>query len=209
MDGVYIYWFGWGFWVVATFLWPKSKKRFYCAFGILLLLLLLPYTLLVNNYSVHIIYLIILFIIYYVVAQQKRREKYLLFPVMTIAVAAFYAGFRLILLFDPVIMFVDSRWMIASLLAILSYVLATTFTKRLLVCLSGLLHGELLIKIHPLSTQVREAIGDLYFFDIVAIVSLIFGVGWVIKTVSLLLSQLSKVHLKSRNGRHYSGNQLK
>ncbi|MBP3950573.1 hypothetical protein [Bacillus suaedae] len=209
MDGVFLYWFGWGFWIIITFLWTKSSKRFWSAFAILLLLCLFPITITISERTFHIVFLLFLLFIYYQIGQFKKRQKYFSFPISTIGIAAFYAGFQFILIFDPVVQIIDSRWMIGSVSAMLAYLMSNTFKTRLILGIVGVMHGELLVKFNENFFDTSSAIGSAYFFDVLAIICSIYGVGWLLRMLSITLSKMASSQLKWRNGRQYSGNQIK
>ncbi|MFC0470304.1 hypothetical protein ACFFHM_07110 [Halalkalibacter kiskunsagensis] len=190
MEGIFIYWFGWGLWVVISFFWPKSKKRFWSAFAILSLLILLPTTLVLANTSFHIAYLLFSIYLFFKISKEKKLKIFHSF-IASITIGAAYAGFGMMLIFDPVVELIDSRWMIGCLTAIIAFLLATTFYHRLLLAISGLIQGELLtglVSQHHL--HMGRSIGNLYFFDILAIVGGLFGVVWSFMQLSSLLGKL-------------------
>jgi hypothetical protein len=190
MEGVFIYWFGWLLWVVITFFWSKSKARFWNAFSLLLFFILLPKTLVFANTTVHLVY--VLFSSYLFWQLNKAKECNLVHAfIASITIAAAYAGFQMMMIFDPVVVYIDSRWMIGLMTGVISFFLAATFKLRLLFAFSGLIQGELLAGLvmqHHL--YMDYSIGNLYFFDIVAVVGCLYSVVWGFKQVSVVLGNL-------------------
>ncbi|KHF40354.1 YphA family membrane protein [Halalkalibacter okhensis] len=190
MEGVFIYWFGWLLWVVITFFWSKSKARFWSAFSLLLFFILLPKTFVFANTTVYLVY--VLFSVYLFWQLNKAKKCNLIHSyVASITIAAAYAGFQMMMIFDPIVVYIDSRWMIGIMTAIISFFLAATFMHRLLFAFSGLIQGELLT---GLVTQhhlyMDYSIGSLYFFDIVAVVGSLYSVVWGLKQVSAYLGKV-------------------
>ncbi|WP_332693386.1 YphA family membrane protein [Halalkalibacter lacteus] len=197
MEGVFIYWFGWGFWVVISFFWPRSRKRFWSAFAILTLLILLPTTLVIANTLFHIGYLLFSIYLFWQMSKGNNVNLFHSF-IASITIGAAYAGFQMMLIFDPVVEFIDSRWMIGCMTAIIAFLLSTTFNHRLLLAFLGLIQGELLaglVSQHHL--HLGRTIGNLYFFDIIAIVGMLFSVVWSFQQLSTLLGNLVVKEQKS------------
>jgi hypothetical protein len=189
MEGIFIYWFGWGLWVIISFFWARSKKRFWSAFAILTLLIVLPITFVIVNTSFHLAYCLFSIYLFWQASKGKRLKRIHSF-IASITIGAAYAGFEMVLIFDPVVEFIDSRWMIGCMVAIIAFLLSTNFSHRLLLAFLGLIQGELLaglVSQHHL--HLGRTIGNLYFFDIIAIVGLLFSVVWLLKQLSMLLGR--------------------
>ncbi|MDT8860028.1 hypothetical protein N0O92_07260 [Alkalihalobacillus sp. MEB130] len=189
MDGVFIYWFGWILWVIITFFCNKTKTRFWNALLLLLLFILLPRTLHISDTSIHVVYIIGTIYLFRLIAKEPSYNLGHSF-VGAITIAAAYGGFQMMLIFDPVVEYMDSRWMTGLVVSVVSFFLTTTFKHRLLIALIGLSQGELLTGIvnqHHL--YMDYSIGSFYFFDIVAIVCFLYSVVW---TLSQLSAQLGK-----------------
>ncbi|GAE29000.1 YphA family membrane protein [Halalkalibacter hemicellulosilyticus] len=208
MDGIFVYWFGWIFWGVVTFFGSNLKMRFWMGCGILLILILLPIEISIMNTSYHLVYIGSAFFLYFYVQTLRRQEKYIYFLFMSLTVSACFAGFRLMLIYDPVIAFIDSRWMLACLVVIICYFLTSTLKKRYILSVSGLIHGEYLLALTPFYHQ-DQAIGNLYFFDILFITTSLFGVGFMIRIIISWISSFIKSQPVPRSSRQYTGNQLK
>ncbi|WP_062046776.1 hypothetical protein [Bacillus sp. JCM 19034] len=208
MDGVFVYWLGWLFWVVITFFCRVHSKNYWRSCALLLLLILIPYELKVVSQSFHIVYIILAIYLYDQIRLLRKREKYFSFLLMTLSVAACFAGFRLLLIYDPVIAFIDSRWLLASLVSAIGYFLVSTLKMKCLLSISGLIHGEFLYSLTPFFDQ-NASVGNLYFFDIVGIVCMYYALGYFLQLLVTFISSHIKGYVIVRTGRQYSGNQLK
>ncbi|WP_227936175.1 YphA family membrane protein [Alkalihalobacillus deserti] len=204
MEGVFVYWFGWGLWAIISFFWSKTKERVSSAILILALLIVLPISFQIGQVHIHLAF--ILFFIYlcwYMKTYKIARLAHMF--IVSITIAAAHGGFQMLLIFDPVIEYADSRWMASCLTTIIAFFLFHTFKERLYVAFLGLVQGELLSSM-VLSRHMRieQAIGDLYFFDIVAIVSLLFSVVWMIQQISSWIANLLIADPKQRVLKHSS-----
>ncbi|GAE34536.1 YphA family membrane protein [Halalkalibacter akibai] len=190
MDGIYVYWFGWLFWVVVSFFWPKTKKRLGIAALLLVLLIMLPFDISIGHVSIHFAFICFSIYLFSYLKSNKKRQLFLYF-IVTITIAAAYGGFQLLLVFDPVIEYVDSRWMSASFVALIAFLLAHVLKDRIIVTLIGLVQGELLTGLtFQQYLYMDRAIGSLYFFDVISIVGIIFTTFWVIQRVSSWIANL-------------------
>lgn len=181
-----MYWFGWGLWVIISFFWPKTKRRLFSAALLLLLLIVLPVRL--EQTDIHLAF--ILFTIYLCWCMRSYSFSRLIHVLITsITVAAAYGGFQMLLIFDPVIAYTDSRWMTSCLVGIISFFLSHSYKERLYVALLGLSQGEWLTGfVLGRHMKMEQTVGDLYFFDIIAIVCCLFSIVWAVHQLSVWIS---------------------
>ncbi|NEU31119.1 hypothetical protein GN156_10045 [bacterium LRH843] len=190
MDGIFIYWFGWMFWIVVSFFWPQSKKRIWTSMILLVLLSLLPFNLSIASSTIPVAYLLLsLYLCWRIRLHHAKKITYML--LFSLMIGAAYGGFQLILIFDPVIAFIDERWMSACLVVAISFVLARTFDVRFYLALFGLIQGDFLtgLVMRDLFFSYSE-IGSLAFFDKIAIVSFFFGAIWSMMNLSSWIQRL-------------------
>ena len=188
MEGVYAYWIGWVFWAIITFFWPKTQKRTSHAVLLLTLLIVLPLSISFGQVQFHLAFILFsLFLSWHMKLYKMSRLLHVVFVSTTIAAA--HGGFQMLLIFDPVIEYTDSRWMASCLVAIVAFFLARNLKGRLSIALIGLVQGEILTAmVLGRHMKMEQIIGDLYFFDIVAIVVFLFSVVWVIQQISIWTS---------------------
>lgn len=179
MDGVYIYWFGWMLWIIVHFLMKKTSYHYIRSLGILLFLTLLPVTMIAGSMTT-ISPSFILFVIWLCWQVRRHSSRKLLNHIIgSWTVGAAYSGFQLMIIFDPVIAFMNERWISAGIVCIVSFFIAKTAASRLEISLLGLLQGDFvltLVERHYL--QASSQIGSLLFFDKVAVIGFLFGAFW-------------------------------
>ncbi|GAE25097.1 hypothetical protein JCM9140_1068 [Halalkalibacter wakoensis JCM 9140] len=164
MEGIFIYWFGWALWVIITFFWSKSKARFWTALSLLSLFILLPTTMEIANISFHFVYFLLSIYVFWQMSNEKKFNLAHSF-VASITIGAAFAGFQMLLIYDPVVAYIDSRWMTGLLVAVIAFFLTASFKHRLLIAVGGLIQGELLtglVSQHHL--KMEYVIGSLLFF---------------------------------------------
>ncbi|MFC0559865.1 YphA family membrane protein [Halalkalibacter alkalisediminis] len=188
MEGVYAYWIGWGLWTIISFFWPKTKRRMGYAILILALLIVLPLSIQFGQIQFHLAF--VLFSIYLSWHMKSYEMSRLIHVfIVSITIAAAHAGFQMLLIFDPVIEYTDSRWMASCIIAIIAFFLSRNLKDRLYVALIGLVQGELLTSMVLVRhMRIEQTIGDLYFFDIVAIVSVLFSIVWGFQQISIWIA---------------------
>lgn len=189
MDGVLIYWFGWMFWIIVHFFWKNTSIRFWNSMFILFFLSMLTMTISVSNQSISSAFIFFLFYLCWWVRKYSfLKLGYCLLASLTIGAA--YSAFHLMMIFDPVIAFLDENWMSACIVSALAFFLANYLKTRFHLALLGLMQGDFLlslVKKHVI--HVNHLIGSLQFFDKVALVSLIYGGCWCLLYVTMKLKQ--------------------
>ncbi len=175
MDGVFVFWFGWMFWIVVHFFWEKTRRRFLTSFFLLFFLSTISYTYDWNGLAMSVAFLPFVFYLCAVIRRYSvlKLTGYLL---MSWAIGAAYSAFQLMIIFDPVIVLLDERLLSAALVSILPIFLMKSLKERFHLAVFGLVQGELVValaKNHFLYAQ--HVLGSLSFYDKVAFVGLIYG----------------------------------
>lgn len=96
------------------------------------------------------------------------------------------------LIFDPVIELLDTRWMSAGIAFLLACLFVRHIPRSCLLAVSGLLQGEFVF--HFVLQQffhLQEVTGSLYFFDIVAITVFFYGILLTVKGVMRLVQEMT------------------
>ncbi len=178
---------------------PKTKQRTVVAIFILLLLILVPHNISIFSIEISVGYLFFLSVLYGFLCQMNMKT--LLFTLCTsILVAAGYATFQLVSIYDPVVHLIDGRVMSMAIVVVLASVVSMDWSKRVIISLSGLLHGELLYGLTVRDTFMMHAFGHLYLFDVIALSSVILSGGWFIHD----MSKTTKRWLQEKNERQIS-----
>lgn len=187
MDGVFLFWFGWIAWAIVTFLIPKTKERFWLAFFILILIILIPHKLTIAGYHVNVAFM---FAIFYCCIQLRNLAWYSLCyaGLVSCIIASAFASYHLIILYDPVIRLYDSKIVISVIVFAMTYLTFSTWSKRFLVTITGLLQGEWMYSMIVNKLFMLETIGSLYFFDILALCLAVNSIVWFIQLTTLRLS---------------------
>ncbi len=195
MEGIFIYWFGWGLWIVISFFWSKSNRRLWSAAAILVFLSLLPFNIETAERSIPIAFLLFSFYVLWQIRCCSIKEL-LFYLLASWTIGTAYGALQLIIILDPVIQIMDERWMSACLVSALAFLLAIKLKTRLIVALLGLIQGEYLLSLVVNRLfHLNNEIGSLSFFDTVAIVGLLFGSGWSLKCLS---SWMNKTMMKNQ-----------
>lgn len=189
LDGVFIYWFGWILWIMITFFQKKTTERLINVALLLLLLACLPLTFSIDGMTVSVVFAaLIAYICWQMRSFSWRMICFLLVVSWTIAAA--YGAFQLMLIFDPVIELLDTRWMSAGIAFLLACLFVRHIPRSCLLAVAGLLQGEFVF--HFVLQQffhLQGVTGSLYFFDIVAVTVFFYGVLLTAKGIVQLLQE--------------------
>ncbi|BAB05356.1 YphA family membrane protein [Halalkalibacterium halodurans] len=144
MSGGYFFWFAWTSWIVITFFVPKSKVRTKLAVVLLLLIIMSGIQFTIGGQAINASVIFLQMIGYFLVRRSKGTT--LLYVCMgTWVIAAAYAGFHFIEVFDPVVLIVDRIWLLGPIIAVLVLLLAVDRRKRFSFVILGFTHGEWLV----------------------------------------------------------------
>ncbi|WP_209122577.1 hypothetical protein [Alkalihalobacillus sp. BA299] len=177
MEGIWFIWFMWISWIICTFYLKKSKKRTWLAFWLLVLIIVFNKYISVAIYKVSLGYMIAALLCYWCLSKYKSLTiLYLLF--ISMIITFLFAGLHLIELYDPVMyLIVDKRWVISTLVVIVTIILVKDFRGRLAISMSGLIQGEFLFKKFLSTIYGVQTIGTGTFFDLIAF-SCVFIISW-------------------------------
>jgi hypothetical protein len=168
MDGIYFYSFFWIVWVIATFFMKKTAWRTMVAAVALITIILSSVSLNIGGFQVTLSFLFLFFLSCYYAAKQTRRKLvYMAIAVLTVAFA--YTSFQLLVLFDPVWIWMDHRWMLATILVILCFLFYKNIQSRLLCLVIGSCQGEMLYSIISQKVSFSYIIGSYSFLDTVSL----------------------------------------
>ncbi|NUK31248.1 hypothetical protein HT574_14445 [Parageobacillus sp. VR-IP] len=168
MDGIYFYSFFWIVWVIATFFMKKTAWRTMVAAVALITIILSSVSLNIGGFQITLSFLFLFFLSCYYAAKQSRRKLvYMAIAVLTIAFA--YTSFQLLVLFDPVWIWMDRTWMLAIILLILCFLFYENIQSRLLCLVIGSCQGEMLYSIISHKISFSYIIGSYTFLDMVSL----------------------------------------
>ncbi|WP_368504517.1 hypothetical protein AB3N04_02190 [Alkalihalophilus sp. As8PL] len=199
MDGVYFYWVGWIYLCLITFFWPKNSRRTVVAIFMFTLLIVSPKFVTVQSIQVSLGYVFMIGVFYGYLTQLKTRSLLYILPTSLI-VAASYASFQLVSIYDPVVHLIDGRIMSMAIVVTLSCIMTTKWSLRLLIAILGLLHGELLYGLTVSKTFMVYSFGEFYLLDVMALTSALIGSGWYLHHLSSIVHAWSK----RKNSHHLS-----
>jgi hypothetical protein len=168
MEGLYFYSFFWGLWLVATFFMKKTSRRTMLAAVALITIILSSVSLYIGSFRITLSFLFLFFLSCYFVAKQGRWELlYMAIAALTVAFA--YTSFQLLVLFDPVWIWMDRTWMLAIILLILCFLFYENIQSRLLCLVIGSCQGEMLYSIISHKVSFSSIIGSYSFLDMVSL----------------------------------------
>lgn len=168
MPGLFFYWIAWAAWVVITFMAEKGKSRTETAIVLLVVIICSNRFFTVEHIAINASLVVLLVYGYRKLANLKRSTLFYTVAVCHV-VALAYIGFFMYSLYDPAILWLDRKWMMAVLIFLLVQFLAKSFPLRCVTAVIGLVHGNLLLSwiMHGYSLSVEA--GSLSFFDLLFI----------------------------------------
>jgi hypothetical protein len=191
MDGSLFYWSLWSIWVYLTFIMDKKHpRRFGMSACILVIIILSEVHFTVDNYHIYASGVFILALSYIILSREKNGA--LLYAIIcSVIVTIAYVTFRIFEIFDPVWIIFPEIWMMGIGLFILVILLQNTLKGRLLVIISGTMHGEVCYALFLNRFQFSYPIGALGYFDICVLVTmLIFVWGFLENSGTVLQNQV-------------------
>ncbi|OLS37939.1 hypothetical protein BTR22_05365 [Alkalihalophilus pseudofirmus] len=183
MEGVYFYWIGWIYICIVTFFWNKTSLRTASAIFLFITLIVSPIYIPVFSSEVSLGFLFLIGVSYGFISQVKVM-RLLHIVIAVLAVAAAYATFQLVAIYDPVVHLIDGRLMSMAIVVCLSCMLAGKWSLRILIAVVGLLHGELLYGLAAIQTFTSHAFGSFYVLDVLALSTAVIGGGWLLHMLS-------------------------
>lgn len=172
MDGTFFYWIAWFFWIITTFFMKKSRNRIVYTVIVLLLIIFSNKVIEIDVFKINVSLLITLLSCYILLAlftgkNNYKKVVYLLVSTLTITTA--YVSFHLFELFDPIWVVFNRTIMLVFCLVYLTLLLIKDRKKRVLCMMIGTCQGELLYAFILKNFPFEYEIGDLAFFDVMAI----------------------------------------
>ncbi|BCB04546.1 YphA family membrane protein [Bacillus sp. KH172YL63] len=203
MSGILFLWLMWGIWVYTTFLLDKAHPgRFMASFLCLLLIVVYPFGVRFESLEIAVPAIVFALICFYYIRKLYVHEKmYMLIAVLTVGM--FYAGIGFIAIYDPVLIPIEQRWIVAAgmvILALIFYGHPDHAKRRSVVIVMGSLIGEFFLGIPLIKIGFTYSIGGHAYLDTLAVS---FGVLIALKVlgeVNLLLNfktQSSKGEMKN------------
>lgn len=176
MEGNTFLWLCWLVWLIATFfLKINHRMRYPIAMFALLCIILFPYQIHFVGYTVTINFVLFLCMLYFYIAKKSFQETILL-AFYSLIVCISYATFILFEHLDPVLFIFGRNWMVANLMAVLAWYLHSSTSLRMLLVLSGMVHGEVMITFIFKQIGLPYVMGAFLFLDTVArTMMLLFG----------------------------------
>nr|WP_221260963.1 hypothetical protein [Anoxybacillus tengchongensis] len=175
VEGGYFYWISWFLWIVYTFFAPKNRVRLSICLYVLLLITLSIHEVTIFSFHISLTYILMLIGSYFFVMKQKGAT-FVYFAFASASLTMLYAAFHFLLLFDPVWVFIEARWLLAFALLFALFAFYRSFYDRLLVLTVGCCQGDFLYAFVLKQFSFPHLIGSLSFLD-----------GWALATACLFL----------------------
>ncbi|GAB1806707.1 YphA family membrane protein [Priestia megaterium] len=166
MDGIFFYWLSWMGWIVATFLMPKTPRRWKVAAIILISILLSGMNMHMAQFSCSYTALFLVGVAcVYASGYSKFQQLYYVIVCGIIIIA--YAGFCLLELYDPVWIFIDRKWILTGLILYICFMVIKDAEKRFAAIILGVVGGDFLYAVVIRDIASYE-VGSLRTLDVLA-----------------------------------------
>jgi hypothetical protein len=199
MEGIWFYWLAWLGWVVVTFLAKKGKLRTWLSYSLLLFIITAHQVVLIYQSPVSIGFLFMMLCVYSY-ASRLPNHKLLYTFICTVILTFSFVSFHLFRMFDPVWVIFHPSFMVALILTYLVLTLIKNMRERILIFLFGLCHGEVLYSIIMERYSFPYIIGNLAFFDVVALGLLFISLWNGFELVSSSFNQSTRKTNKRKAG---------
>lgn len=177
MEGALFYWVGWALWVYLTFMLDKKNPyRLKLSIIILVLLFLSSIQFRIGSMDIYAGGLFLL-ITSYVFFSQEKRGAIIYFFICSLIVSIAYVSFHLFEIFDPIWIIFNRKWMMAIAFGYLALLLQKTLKGRLLIIISGTIHGEFLYAYTLSKFPFPYTIANLEYLDVCALMTALL-IGW-------------------------------
>lgn len=177
MEGFMFFWIFWMYWVLTTFFMKKKKERLYLSVCILLIITLSIHSIEVHRFKISLAGLFLLVTTYYLLGRENF-SRMLYGVVSSFIIMLAYTTFKLMEIYDPVFVFIDSNFMLSTIVAYLAVLLQSKLHLRILSVLVGTIHGELLFSFILRDITFTSEMATLAFFDVIALGSaFLLGIG--------------------------------
>lgn len=168
-DGLLFYWTSWFLWGIVTFFFVKNSTRILLATSILiciicshLYIVFIPYQMIVS-FGVLIVVLTFKYV---------QLNKTLLHLLATFTIIIGYTGSRIWFISTPLSLFITEQILISLFMTFLICIMMYNLHTRLIVGLLGIAFGEVFYSLISISYYMDYTIGNLAFFDQLALIIL-------------------------------------
>jgi hypothetical protein len=192
MEGLYFYSFFWLIWMIATFFMKKTRQRTMLAASALITIILSSVSLYIGGFQVTLSFLFLFFLSCYFAAKQTLR-KLLYLAIAALTIAFSYASFQLLVLFDPVWIWMDRAWMLAMILFIICFLFYENIQSRLLCLIIGSCQGEMLYSIITKRVSLSYVIGSFSFLDTVSISAFCLLIWTLLEQIAVYVNEKKQI----------------
>lgn len=158
MEPFYYYWSMWFLWILATFIFAKTKSRFYVSVFILTNMMASIHQI-TAYFTLNAAY-VMFFAAAFVYAGSLGMHKRLRNIVIHLTAAAAYGFIFLFALYDPVWFIIKPEWAAVILLTVITLSVEGRFPERLCLFVLGMCQGELLYAAVIRNIAGAAAVGD-------------------------------------------------
>ncbi|KXZ21996.1 hypothetical protein AXI59_12130 [Bacillus nakamurai] len=158
MELFYYYWSMWFLWILATFIFAKTKSRFHVSVFILTNIMASIHHMTVY-FTLNAAY-VMFFAAAFVYAGRLGMHKQLRYIVIHLTTAAAYGFIFLFALYDPVWFIIKPEWAAVILLTVIMVSVEGRFPERLCLFVLGMCQGELLYSMVIHKIAGAATVGD-------------------------------------------------
>ncbi|WHX99108.1 hypothetical protein [Neobacillus sp. DY30] len=177
MEGSMSYWILWVFWVYITFFMNKQNPyRTKLAAVILILIILSNVHVKFMSFEFYLSGLYMLLLSYIILSKKKLGSLLYAFICSFIVMIA-YVAFNLFVIYDPVWVIFQKEWMMGVCFCCLAIFLQTSLKERLLMIISGSMHGEILYAVYLSKFEFSYPIGTMAYLDVISLITILL-VSW-------------------------------
>lgn len=171
------YWILWVFWVYITFFMNKQNPyRTKLAAVILILIILSNVHVKFMSFEFYLSGLYMLLLSYIILSKKKLGSLLYAFICSFIVMIA-YVAFNLFVIYDPVWVIFQKEWMMGVCFCCLAIFLQTSLKERLLMIISGSMHGEILYAVYLSKFEFSYPIGTMAYLDVISLITILL-VSW-------------------------------
>ncbi|OZM57260.1 hypothetical protein CIB95_07290 [Lottiidibacillus patelloidae] len=193
IDGILFLWLAWIIWVVATFLFRRSKER-YLITVVALLSIIFSHTYVELPYlTINIAMLFLMLLGCYIVAKSTILQRCYLFIVSSILMMA-YVAILAIHLFDPVWFLLNKKFVIVILCSFILLLLCRDMKQGLAVLFIGVNVGDIIFSLVIYNIHLVTFQQPLFALDVI---SLSITFTYIFNTYFNTVSSIQKSSMKS------------
>jgi|SRR5690625_1706202 len=188
-SGLFFYWFSWIIIIWILFFMEKNSKRKILAYWVLLIIIGSNLYITVGYYSVSVSFLLIFA---GSVIRLITQPRFLYQLLCSFTVAIMYAAIHFWLHIAPVWLFLPVTVIIPLSCSLFTVLLVRESLYRKAICLFGICSGEMIYSITMTGYGLHRNVGDIIFFDYIAVILLIFTVLAILHKGAVKLNSLLK-----------------